>query len=132
MRSDPLAVLIDTSVLIEFLRRKPRAVALFRDLSARHINLAISSVSVAELYGGIRLGEETKVARMIESLDCLPLTTSIAKQAGLIRAEQRRLGRTFALDDMMIGATAIAFGFPLITDNRKDFEIPEIEIYPGY
>lgn len=132
MKSDPLAVLIDTSVLIEFLRRSPKAVGLFRDLATRHIDLAISCVTVAELYAGIRVGEEIKIARLIDSLECLSLTADIAKRAGLIRAEQRRIGRTFALDDLMIGATAIAYGFPLITDNHKDFEIPGIEIYSGY
>lgn len=132
MKSDPLAVLLDTSVLIEFLRRNPEAVALFRDLSARQANLATSFVTVAELYAGMRPGEEAETARLIDSLDCLPLTAEIAKRAGLIRAAQRRLGRTFALDDMMIGAMAIAYGFPLITDNRRDFEIPGIEIYAGY
>jgi len=132
VKSNPLAVLFDTSVLIEFLRRKPKAVALFRDLSARQVNLAISCVTVAELYAGMRPGEEANVARLIDSLNCIPLTAEIAKRAGLIRAEQRRFGRTFALDDLMIGATAILYGFPLITDNRKDFEIPDIEIYPGY
>lgn len=132
MKSDPLAVLLDTSVLINFLHGKPEALALFRDLTSRRVALAISCITVAELYAGIRLGEEVETARLIDSLDCLPLTGEIAKKAGLIRAEQRRLGRTFALDDLMIGATAIAYGFPLITDNRKDFEIPGIELYPGY
>ena len=132
MRSDPFAVLIDTSVLINFLHNKPEALALFRDLTSRRVALTISCITVAELYAGIRPGEEVETARLIDSLDCLPLTGEIAKMAGLIRAEQRRIGRTFVLDDLMIGATAIAYGFPLITDNRKDFEIPGIEIHVDY
>ena len=132
MKSDPLAVLLDTSVLINFLHEKPEALALFRDLTSRRVALAISCITVAELYAGIRACEEVETDRLIETMDCLTLTSEIAKNAGLIRAEQRRLGRSFALDDMLIGATAIAYGFPLITDNRKDFEIPGIEIYSGY
>jgi predicted nucleic acid-binding protein len=117
---------------VRYQRFDRKAVALFRDLSARQVNLAVSCVTVAELYAGMRPGEEANIARLIDSLDCIPLTAELAKRAGLIRAEQRRLGRTFALDDLMIGATAVVYRFPLITDNRKDFEIPDIEIYPGY
>jgi predicted nucleic acid-binding protein len=131
MRSDPVAVLFDTSVLIDFLRKKPEARALLSDLAARRITLAISAVSVAELYAGMREHEEAETAKLIDALECLPLTARIAKKAGLIRGRQRQLGRTFALDDMMIGATAIVYGFPLVTDNRKDFEIPEIELFPS-
>ena len=131
MRSDPLAVLFDTSVLIDFLRKKPEARALLSDLAARRITLAISAVSVAELYAGMREHEEAETAKLIDALECLPLSAEIAKKAGLIRGRQRQLGRTFALDDMMIGATAIVYGFPLVTDNRKDFEIPEIELFPS-
>jgi len=132
MRSDPLAVLFDTSVLIDFLRGKSRARALLSDLAARRITLAISTVSVAELYAGMRQSEEAETAKLIDALECLPLSAEIAKKAGLIRGRERRAGRTFALDDMMIGATAIVYGFPLVTDNPKDFEISEVELFSGY
>jgi predicted nucleic acid-binding protein len=32
---------------------------------------------------------------------------------------------------MMIAATAIEYGYTLLTDNRKDFEIPEIDLFPA-
>jgi len=132
MRSDPVAVLLDTSVLINFLRGKPEPAALFRDLTARRIDLAISSITVAELYAGMRQSEEAQTTKLITALDCLSLTAEIAQKAGLLRARERRLGRTFALDDLMIGATAIAYGFPVATDNPRDFEIPEIELFSDW
>jgi predicted nucleic acid-binding protein len=69
---------------------------------------------------------------MLEAFDILPVTFEIARKAGLIRGSQRRLGRTFAVDDMMIAATSILYNYPLITDNRKDFEIPEIVLFPEF
>jgi len=124
-------VLLDTSILINLLHGKAEARTLVGDLTARGISLAISCVTVAELFAGMRAGEETVTEELLSALDCIPVTREIAQKAGLVRAAQRRLGRTFALDDMMIAATAIQFGYPLVTDNRKDFEIPEIELYPA-
>ena len=130
-RRDP-TVLLDTSVLIHFMRGKPEARALLRDLVMRGVTLAISCISVAELHGGMRRGEEQATERLLNGLETLPVTFAVAQKAGLIRFEQRQLGRTFALDDMLIAATAILNRYPLITDNRKDFEIPEIELFPEY
>jgi|SRR5271170_4235989 len=124
-------VLLDTSILINLLHGRAEARALVGDLTARGVSLAISCVSVAELFAGMRTGEETVTEELLSALDCIPVTREIAREAGRIRATQRLLGRTFALDDMMIAATAIQFGYPLVTDNRKDFEVPEIELYPA-
>jgi predicted nucleic acid-binding protein len=123
-------VLIDTSIIINFMLGKARHRALFRDLATRQMSLATSCISVAELYAGMRIEEETRTAEMLEAFEVLPVNFEIARKAGLIRASQRRSGRTFALDDMMIAATCIVYGYPLITDNRKDFEIPEIVLLP--
>lgn len=130
-QGDP-TVLLDTSVLINFMHGKPKPRALLRDLAVRGMTLAVSCITVAELYGGIRKGEEQATERLLNGLETIPVTFAIAQQGGLIRAIERRSGRTFALDDMMIAATAILHGYPLITDNRKDFEIPDIELFPEY
>jgi predicted nucleic acid-binding protein len=83
--------------------------------------LVISSISVAELYAGMRPIEEAETAKLIDSLECLPLTAEIAQKAGRIRARERSLGRTFALDDLMIGATAIVYGFPFSDGQSQRF-----------
>jgi predicted nucleic acid-binding protein len=125
-------VLVDTSVLINFMHGRPQARGLLRDLGLRGVTLAISCISVAELYGEIRPGEEEATQRLLNSLDIFPVTFAIAQEAGLICSSQRRLGRTFFLDDMMIAATAILHDCVFVTDNRKDFEIPRIVLLPEY
>lgn len=123
-------VLLDTSILINVLHRKPREMTLLQDLTVRGIGLAISCITVAELYAGMRIGEEKTTQALLSALDSIPLDSEIAREAGLIRAAQRRIGKTFALDDMLIATTAIHYGYSLITENRKDFAIPGIYLYP--
>jgi predicted nucleic acid-binding protein len=125
-------VLIDTSIIINFMHGKAQHRILFRELATRQVSLATSCISVAELYAGMRIEEEAATAEILEAFEVLPVNIEIAQKAGLIRASQRRTGRTFALDDMIIAATSILFGYPLITDNRKDFEIPEIVLFPEF
>ena len=123
-------VLLDTSVLINFLHGKRETAALLRDITMRGFNLAVSCITVAELFAGMRPNEEAATEALLSTLDCLPVTQEIARRAGNIRATQRRLGRTFAPDDMMIAATSIQHGCPLITDNQKDFDVPDLELFP--
>jgi predicted nucleic acid-binding protein len=40
------------------------------------------------------------------------------------------MGRTHTLDDMMIAATALEYGYTLVTDNPKDFQIPGLALLP--
>jgi predicted nucleic acid-binding protein len=125
------AVLLDTSVLIDLLHGRKKPVGLVRNLTMRGFVLATSSINIAELFAGMHKGEEAETEELIEGLECLPLTPEIAKRAGKIVAARRRIGKTHSLDDMMIAATAIEYGYTLLTDNRKDFEIPEIVLFPA-
>jgi len=129
---DQKAVLLDSCVLINLLHGRKDPVELVRDLILRGFVLATSSVNIAELYAGMRQGEEAATEELFSGLECLPLTPEIAKKAGNIVAVRRRIGKTHSLSDMMIAATAIEYGYMLLTDNRKDFdEVPEISLFPA-
>ncbi len=131
MASGRQGVLVDTSVLIDLLHGRKEPVTLIRELIVRGLVLATSSVNIAELYAGMRKGEEAATEELISGLECLPLTPKIARNAGSLIAARRRAGKTHSLADMMIAATAIEHGYQLLTDNRKDFEIPEIDLFPA-
>lgn len=124
------AVLVDTSVLIYLLRGKSEHQKLIRDLLLGGFVLTTSAVNIAELYAEMRQREEQATAELLSAFTQLPLTPGIAQRAGETTAARRRMGRTHTLDDMMIAATAIEYGYALVTDNQKDFQIPGLALLP--
>jgi len=66
----------------------------------------------------------------LRSLEFYPVTWDIAKFAGSMYREWRQKGLTLALPDLTVAAVAIANGLPLMTDNRKDFPMPELRLCP--
>ena len=129
MESAASGILLDTTVLFDLLRHHKEAVAQVRELALRGFTLAICSITVAELYAGMRKGEEQSTEELISAFQWLPLTREVARKAGEIVASKRRAGRSHALDDMMIAATAIHYGYSLLTENRKDFVVQGIQLY---
>ncbi|HEY5893867.1 MAG TPA: type II toxin-antitoxin system VapC family toxin [Chthoniobacterales bacterium] len=90
-------------MLIDYLRGYPDAVTYLE----HHVDeVSISAVSVAELFQGVREGQDRiNLATMISALVVLPLTEEIAEIAGLYRRDHRAsLG--CGLADCMIAATA--------------------------
>ncbi|MGH9589464.1 MAG: type II toxin-antitoxin system VapC family toxin [Terracidiphilus sp.] len=129
MEAAATGILLDTTVLIDLLRHQKEAVAQVRELALRGFALAICPITVAELYAGMRKGEEQSTEELISAFQWLPLSRDVARKAGEIVAAKRRAGRTHALDDMMIAATAIHYGYSLLTENRKDFAVQGIQLY---
>jgi predicted nucleic acid-binding protein len=120
-------MLIDTDILIDYLRGYPSAVSFMEE---NIDDLVISAVSVAELYQGVREGQErTKLSRMVSALTVLPLTEEIAETAGLFRRDYRdRTG--CGLADCMIAATASEHHLDLATLNVKHFKMLKTVIKP--
>lgn len=100
-----------------------------RSCAAGHL-LATAAINIGEVYTGMRRGEEGKTEAFLSSLDCYPLTGSIARRAGSLKCAWAQKGRTLSLADMMVAATALEHGPSLVTDNRKDFPLPELNLYP--
>ncbi len=92
--------------------------------------LTIAAINLAEVYAGMRPEEETKTNSFLSSLDCYPITAAIARRAGLLTSLHARKGRTLTLADMIVAATAIEHNLTLMTDNRKDFPIPDLHFHP--
>ena len=123
-------ILLDTSVIVDHLNgRRGRPAFLERLIDDGH-DLACCPVNITEVYAGLRLGEEVRTKRFIDSLECLTVTPAIAREAGLLRGEWRAKGHTLGLADVIIAAVALAHRAPLLTDNGKHFPEEGLVLWP--
>jgi predicted nucleic acid-binding protein len=99
--------LLETSVLIDVLRRRRGRRQLLAELARAGHLLATTSLNVAEVYAGIRPGEEPQTETFLDGLDCYDLTRSAGQLAGKLKNELRRKGRTPAIPDTIIAAVAL-------------------------
>ena len=113
-----MAVLIDTDVLIDYLRDNPQAVQFLENDCGRSL---ISAISVAELYAGVREGVERRALdTFLSAFDLVSVDGSIAERGGLYRRDYYR-SHAISLADALIAATAFVRSATLVTLSRKHF-----------
>jgi predicted nucleic acid-binding protein len=121
-----LGLLIDTDVVIDYLRGLPEAVAYLENLEEA---LFISAVTVGELYAGIREGKERAALEIfLQGFEIVPVDDEIAKHGGLFR---RDFGKSHGvgLADALIAASAEVHRLDLVSLNRKHFPmLPEMVV----
>ena len=111
-------LLIDTDVLIEYLRGRSEAVEYLEGLTS---DLCISVISVAELFAGVRDDEEEKsLKQLLLAFVVLPVTEKTARLGGLYRRDYGGSHGT-GLADAIIAATSEENGADLVTFNRRHF-----------
>ena len=111
-------LLIDTDVLIEYLRGRSEAVEYLEGLT---LALYLSVISVAELFAGVKGDEEeNSLKQLLQAFVILPVTEKTAQLGGLYRREYRPSHGT-GLVDALIAATSEESGANLVTFNRRHF-----------
>jgi predicted nucleic acid-binding protein len=120
-------LLIDTDVLIDYLRDRADAVAYLESLTPP---LSVSAITVAELYAGVRDGaERITLDGFVNSFQVIAIDEAIAVRAGVIR---RDFGKSYGtgLADAVIAATAEALPADLVTLNSKHFQMLKNVVVP--
>lgn len=111
-------MLLDTCVLIDYLRGRPGAVQFLEGLVHAP---AISSATVAELYAGIRDAKERQsLNALIEVIIVYDMNVPIAEKAGEIMVRYRA-SHGLDLIDAMIAATAQVHSLEMVTLKLKHF-----------
>jgi predicted nucleic acid-binding protein len=123
-------LLLDTSVLIDVLRRRNQRRELLAELVRVGHTLSTTTLNIAELYSGMRPEEEAATEAFLGGLELYELTGPAARQAGKLKSTWAKKGRTLALADTIVAASAIEQRCALLTDNRRDFPMPELRLYP--
>lgn len=111
-------ILVDTDVLVDFLRGHSKAVAFVNRHFARII---LSSIVVAELYAGVKgNAEESTLGNFISMFRVVPVTTEIARAGGLYKHSYSK-SHGVGLADAILAATAKAEAAELRTLNVKHY-----------
>jgi len=112
------AILVDTDVLIDFLRGNDKAITFIDEFSP---HIILSSIVVAELYAGVKGANELSVLDNFVSLfRVVPIDSEIAKAAGVYK---RDFGKSHGvgLADAILAATADKETAELKTLNVKHY-----------
>ncbi|WP_374689228.1 type II toxin-antitoxin system VapC family toxin [Promineifilum sp.] len=110
--------LLDTDVLVEYLRNQEQAIAYVDSLEG---DLLVSAVSVAELYVGARSDLERKLLDdFVSALTVIAVDGAIARQGGLYRQQYKQSHGT-GFNDALLAATAELLGVEFISFNQRHF-----------
>lgn len=111
-------LVVDTDVLIDYLRDRSQAVVFLEGIEQP---LAVSAITVAELFVGVREGEERRrLDAFVAAFHVLGLDRQAAVQAGFWR-RQYGPSHGMGLADALIAASVAAAGATLVTLNRRHF-----------
>ncbi|MFQ5722545.1 MAG: type II toxin-antitoxin system VapC family toxin [Candidatus Aminicenantales bacterium] len=120
--------LLDTTTIIDHLRANIKVNSRLEKMGERGDVAGCCCINIAEIYAGMRKKEKEKTDRFIESLYYFEVTREVAKLAGELRQKHGQKGKTLATTDVIIAATAMAYGLILITKNVEHYPFPELEI----
>lgn len=114
-------ILIDTSVAIDFLRRKDREKTVLYTLVKDKYQLYVSIITHTELYAGKSVWEKKEaredLQKLFSGIHILPLQEEISKKAGEIKSYYN-----INLLDAIIAASALTHKLHVATLNVKDFK----------
>jgi tRNA(fMet)-specific endonuclease VapC len=120
-----VALLIDTSVLVELERAKARGLP--SELNDEGV--CLSAISASELLHGVqrattaarRARREAFVERILDTVPVLPFDLDVARVHSRIWVELIRSGTMIGAHDLIIAATAIRHDLAVLTGNQREF-----------
>ena len=125
--------LLDTNICIYLINKKD--VGLLRKIQRyRNDEIAISTITIAELEYGVSKSSKTHQNRLALSTFLIPFSAldfdqEAATEYGIIRTWLEANGKRVGPMDMLIAAQARSKGLILVTNNEKEFaQVPGLEV----
>ena len=131
-----MGVVLDTSVFVTLAKR---AESFDFGVYKEHGDVFISAVTVSELLIGVhdadtdarRARRAAFVEAVLASLDVLDFTREIARVHAQLYTSLKRKGQLIGAHDVIIAATALYYGFPIVTESLREFERVEgLQVLP--
>ena len=136
-----MGLVLDSGVLIAAERAARPVSELLTTLAEEfgETEIVLSSISVVELEHGLHRASTTELAQkrrdyldtVFAAIPVEPFTREMAQAAAKIDADARKTGIVIPFADLLIGITALHFGYALGTLNPRHFQmIPGLIIIP--
>jgi predicted nucleic acid-binding protein len=111
-------MVLDSTILIDVLRRNPAAVTFLKSVEEP---LWASEISRLEIIQGLRSPERKTAERLFSMIGWVPVDESVARHAGELGRKWRNSHTGIDPADLAIAATAEQLERPLATRNIKHF-----------
>ena len=122
-----MAQLIDATVFITLERRGEDPLA---RITTTDEAVGIAAITASELLTGVhransperRLRRETFVERILEKVPVLFFDLTVARIHAQVWAQLAATGQLIGVHDLMVAATALTYGYSVLTDNVDEFQ----------
>jgi len=136
-----MGLVLDSGVLIAAERHARPVSELLATIGRQfaETEIVLSSITVIELEHGLHRAQTAELARqrrdyldtIFAAIPVEPFTKQMAQTAAKIDAEAKRSGHVIPFADLLIGVTALQFGYALATRNLRHFQmIPHLQVVP--
>ncbi|WP_295655512.1 type II toxin-antitoxin system VapC family toxin [uncultured Mucilaginibacter sp.] len=115
-------ILLDTSILIDYFRKKDKNKTAFFNLSNSYSGFKISVLTEYEIYSGAKKEQYEYWRDVLKLIPIVTLDSEIIKTAVEINNELKKSNKQLAIADLFIAATAIKLNLPCATLNAKHFQ----------
>ena len=123
-------VVLDSDVIIEILRGARGTLQAAIALEESGVPTFCTAISWAEIFAGVRRGEEAVTRAFFEARGEVALDGKIGRQAGDYLARYAKSHRV-EIADALIAAAATTSGLRLWTLNRKHYPMQDLRFFEG-
>ena len=121
-------ILLDTDVIIEWLRGLEPVVTTISDLLNAHAEFFWTPISVAEIYAGLRKSEEPQAENLFILLESVSISPEAGRRAGrYLNLYSKSHGVEIA--DALIAGCASTENLPLWSLNRKHYPMRDLTFF---
>jgi tRNA(fMet)-specific endonuclease VapC len=125
-------IVIDTSVLIDALHRKPAALRKIKELEEKGETLCTTQINVLELYKGVYSPTKSeaglqKVKKLLNAFVILTIDEDVYDMFGELSSELRRRGDAIGDFDELIASIALINGAVIVSGDRHFQRVPGLK-----
>lgn len=125
------SILIDSDVLIDYVRGIPATITHLQQLQASGAILCTCDVVIAEVEAGLNPVQSASARQLVDELVLLGRGAVAARMAGRWRYDYARKGVGLSTPDTLIAATAVSHAASLLTRNLSHYPMPELSVLAG-